>query len=242
MHANRRRGVEAAALLALVALTGGSAAAQTSRACDRAAKYFEKAEKVRSLEGARRLRSLHAIDPGCVEAPEAAYHLLMKIWTQVLPKLGAKPDRASVEKEWGRFQQNAGFVQAIAAFRRSPTRPEATLALGQLYEAMSDYLDQVGVSSGQLVVIREVPEALYHTRAVDLGEYMKIRAENTYELVVVMLGEASRDHATLLAAREKLAAIHERHDARARERAALEERLREKEAKELEGGLELPIP
>ncbi len=234
----------AALSLSLVAVVATPVRAEASRACTRAAKYFDKAKRVKSVNAARKLRTLHAVDPACVQAPEAAYRLLDKIFEQLKPPPVVRgSDRTAVEKEWLRFRNNAAFVQAAVDFRRARTRPQAMLRLGQLYEAMSRYLDEVGTSSGQTVVFREVPESLYHTRAVDLGEYMKIRAERSFENVVNMLTDASRENETLVAARGHLASLRERHDARARERAALEERRleRDKERADREtGGLPLP--
>ncbi len=218
-------------IIALLAVTiawaapADSAKAESTRACTRLAKSFEKTRRVRPLDAARKLRRLHERDPACFEAPEAAYDLMMRVWAKVVPTASGAVSTATVERQWARYKNWAAVAQAIGAFRLSSKRPQALVALGRIHEGFSTYLDEVGNVPGQLVVIREVPESLYHSRAVDLSEYLKIQAETSYDLAVRLLENASRENETLLEAEKRLAHLRSRYSERlAAQRAAEEAR------------------
>lgn len=217
-----------AVLVALAVFSGApgeSAHAESSRACTRLAKAFAKTKRLRPLDAARKLRRLHERDPACFEAPEAAYDLMMRIWPRVVPTARGAVSTEAVEREWARYKNWAAVGQAIGAFRLSAKRPQAMVALGRIHQGFSKYLDEVGNMPGQLIVIREVPESLYHSRAVDLSEYLKIQAETAYDLAVRLLENASRDNETLLEAEKHLAGLRARYAERlAAQRAAAEAR------------------
>ena len=203
------------ALLILPALRDEAHAAKKLTRCQRTAVYFGRAKRLESLDGARRLRQLLDVDADCAEAPVAAYELLMKSWDEVAPTVDRALPRAVVENAWERFKRDAAFVQAIVAYRRSPIRAKAALSLGQLYEGMAVYLEQVGNGPDEMVVIREIPESLYHTRAVDLAEYLRIQAEGAYGLVVHILAKHPED-SDLATAREHLGLLAARFQQRAK--------------------------
>ena len=222
--------------------SAGPAAAASSKSCKRTARTFEKARKFRSLDGARRLRKLHDRDPTCVAAAQAAFQLMLKVWPILMPDATKAVGERKAEKEWARFKSNAAFVQAILAFRYAPDRPKVAVALGRLNEGMSTYLDQVGTGPDGLVVIREVPESLYHTRAVDLSEHLKIQAETNYELAIRVLTDASSENETLKEARLRLDSLRERYRARLEAAKEAERRAAARAAeKEAAGGLG-PLP
>ena len=232
-------GPAVAALFCALLLAPPSHAA-SSKKCVRMAKAFEKAKRVRPLDAARKLRRLHDKDPACFEAPEAAYSLLERVWPIVTPKAERGVPPSTVERQWNRYKNWAAFAQAIAAFRLGAKRADATLALGKIHEGFSSYLDEVGNVPGNVVVIREVPESLYHTRAVDVSEYLKIQAESSYDLVTRLLVNASRDNEVLVEAEERLSKLRGRYSERlAAQRAAEAARAAKKGEEE---GAEEPLP
>ncbi len=222
-------------------------AARASKLCETTAAKFEKAKRFRPVDGARLLARVHEKDPTCVAAPQAAYHLMLKLWGNLMPDATRAVGERKAEREWARFKSNAAFVQAIVEFRYAPDRPKAAVSLGRLYEGMSTYLDQVGTGPDSLVVIREVPESLYHTRAVDLSEHLKIQAESSYELAVRVLTDASSENETLKEATDRLQALRERYRTRSEEEKEAARRAAARAAEKAAAGLgpspmEAPLP
>ena len=236
MTSTRWAGIAATAIVTLLCVTPQQTHAASSRSCLRLAKSFEKARGARPLDAARKLRTLHDRDPECFEAPDAAFALLERVWSQVTPTAERAMSAEAVERHWARYKNWASFAQAMTAFRLATTRPRATLALGKIHEGFAAFLDQVGNNPGQLVVIRDVPESLYHSRAVDLSEYLKIQAETAYDLVARLLVNASRTNETLVEAERRAAGLRSRYRERVEAQRAQEaaRAAREAESGELE--------
>ncbi|MGM0575686.1 MAG: hypothetical protein ACQEXJ_08150 [Myxococcota bacterium] len=219
-----RLGVLVAALAALAWHAPPGARAASSPECARAAETLRSGRTLNPVREARRLRRLHRRDPACVEAPEAAFALLEKVRDRMIPVATGPASKDTVRKEWTDFRRNARFVQAIAAFEEAPSRPRAALALARMDEAMATYLDQVGTGPDRVVVVKETPEALYHTRAVDLSEHLKLRAERGYRSVLDMYPDARMRNAVIREARQRLHDLESRRLERREEAESRPER------------------
>ncbi len=185
-----------------------------SRLCRATAKWFETTRRLDPLEARRRLERVMDAEPGCALVQAAAVARVDKDWEGLVPVADRAMPRARLNREVARIKQLSDLAQLMLRLRAAPDRPRTALTLGRLYEGMAVFLDQMGGASGQTFVMREQAESLYHSRAVDLRELLKLRAEEAYELSIRLLRDASTQNETLLEARARLSGLKERYAAR----------------------------
>jgi hypothetical protein len=173
-------------------------------------------EKVKRLAAPRQAKELQLLlkrDPECIEAPRLAFDLMQRDWDKVLPVAVKKVPRGVVLAELRRYDGHVRLARAIAGFKSSGLVAKAHLAMGRLHDAMATYLDEVGTGPDTIFLIKD-PNALYHTRVVDLRERLKMMAEDSYGQVVRMLKDASSKNETLGEAKTRLIALRDRYAAR----------------------------
>lgn len=197
--------------------------------CDKAAARFAASQRFNPAAATRELHRVARLEPNCTKAPEAAYGALDAIWDQMLPDARGRVPASVVQGELARHKRHVALLEALMEFRRSPRRVFAALKLGELNEAMAAYLDQVGNAPNTLVVTRVQPESLYHTRAVDINENMRIEAEAAYQEVMDLTAGSTQPNKLRDLARERLDVLGGRYSDRRQADRAAEERARAKE-------------
>ena len=220
LQLNHKASLLAFMLLMPVATATAPTVAHASDAetrCARLAKHFKSAKKLAAADGAKRLRSLHNTAPDCAAAPTAAYQHLMRHWGKAMPSAKGTLTRNVATKAWGNFQRTTRFVSAIVAFRRSGIRSEAAYALGELYEGMAIYFVRAGHVPVEMKVIRDVPQSLYHNRAVDLSEFLLLQAEESYDLALLLRRDNPPDDELLRKSAQSLRRLRQRYVMRAAE-------------------------
>jgi hypothetical protein len=198
--------------------------------CDKAAARIAKSTRFSPSAVQRELARVARLEPNCVKAPEAAYAPLESVWGQMLPDARGRVPASVVRGELGRYKRHVALLEAMMAFPRSPRRTFVALKLGELHEAMSAYLDQVGTGPSALMVSRAQPESLYHTRAVDMNEHLRLEAEAAYQRVLDLTANSTQPNALRDQARARLDALRSRFSERRAEERAAAERARAKEA------------
>lgn len=227
--------------LGLVASLPASASAKKERMtrCERTTLKLQKAKTVKATAHRRMLERVLKKDPKCVEAVAAVFELMGRHWDELVPEPTREVPQGVVRVQLKRFDALTDMVRTMLSFRRSPLRPQIALSLGQLYERMSDYTDAIGGVPDQLFLIKP-KHAVYHTRAVDIREYLKLQAEENYRLVTSLLSEAKPTNPVLTEARERIRGLNKRYEER---RIEAEERARRAEEAEAEKEAALaPVP
>ena len=205
-----------AATIALSAGTVGSASAKQADRCEKLASWFGKAtKKIAFLTAAKKLERLSETDSACVAAPRAAYDKVMELRATLIEVPTGQATRAAVRRDLERFWQLTRMMEAIISFRRVRIRAQAALELGRLFEEEATVLAHLGNNPETLFIMKDAPEALYHTRAVDIRQYMKLLAQDWYERVTIILRKAKPTNATLVAAQERIEAFKDEERATA---------------------------
>ncbi len=194
--------------------------------CEKAAARFAASQRFNPAAATRELRRLARLEPNCTKAPEAAYGALDAVWDQLLPDARGRVPASVVRGELARYERHVALLEALMDFRRSPRRVFAALKLGELNEAMAAYLDQVGSAPNTLMVTRVQPESLYHTRAVDINENMRLEAEAAYQKVMDLTARSAQPNQLRDLAQERLDVLWGRYAERRQEDRAAEERAR----------------
>jgi hypothetical protein len=197
--------------------------------CEKAAARFAASDRFNPAAAARELSRIARLEPNCTKAPEAAYGALEAVWDKLLPDARGRVPASVVRGELARYARHVSLLDALMAFRRSPRRTFAALKLGELNEAMASYLDQVGSAPNTLMVTRVQPESLYHTRAVDINENMRLEAEAAYQKVMDLTADSPQPNKLRDQARERLDALAGRYSERREQERAAQERARAKE-------------
>ncbi|MEZ4265634.1 MAG: hypothetical protein R3F39_04585 [Myxococcota bacterium] len=151
------------------------------------------------------------------------------VWDKILPNAQGRVPAAVVRRELARYERHVALLETLLDFNRSPRRTFAALKLGELSEAMAAYLDQVGSAPDTLMVTRVQPESLYHTRAVDINEHLRLEAEEAYQKVMDLTAGSTQPNKLRDLARERLDVLSGRYAERRAEERAIQERAKAKE-------------